>query len=347
MHVLLFTTAVWSASSRYRAKISFFQNINHIIHYYLRSYIPTTEHKTSPGCASHSISSTMEDSEFLTLMEQSISEYAMNCFINAGYDTPNVVVQMKTVGNCNSLDEIESFILKHYSDDDSCFPPTVQARRDTSATTSTHRKFVFPPGHRIRITDFINSVKAKFALAGKKRSSSSTFSAKKQKKSETSPTKERAQTTYDLKEIADDVRKRITDWLRKQAVAGENYLSELKEFKDYRVSVKLDHSEHPCASVYCELCDKSYKLMSKRPKLTMMLSNWTSHIKACIEKHTIKYDKGVGVLKTKPKQQPLFKYVNRSAKTQKSQPSISSHSKDVSPSEEGNSIVGSGDFLDF
>ena len=57
----------------------------------------------------------MEDTEFLTLMEQSIPEYAMNCFIN---DTPNVVAQMKTVGNCNSLDEIESFILKHYSDDD-------------------------------------------------------------------------------------------------------------------------------------------------------------------------------------------------------------------------------------
>ena len=65
----------------------------------------------------------------------------------------------------------------HYSDDDSCFPPTVQARRDTSTTTSTYRKFVFPPGHRIRITDFINYVKSKFALAGKKRSSS-TFSAK-------------------------------------------------------------------------------------------------------------------------------------------------------------------------
>ena len=88
---------------------------------------------------------------------------------------------------------------------------------------------------QIRITDFINSLKSKFALAGKKRSSS-TFSAKKQKISktdETSTTKERAHTTYDLKEIADDVRKRITDWLRKQAAAGENYLSELKEFKDY------------------------------------------------------------------------------------------------------------------
>ena len=42
-------------------------------------------------------------------------------------------------------------------------------------------------------------------------------------------------------------------------------------------------------------------------QLTMILSNWMSYIKACIEKHMIKDDKGVGVLKTKPKQQPLFK----------------------------------------
>ena len=57
-------------------------------------------------------------------------------------DTPNVVVQIKIVGNYNSLDEIELFILKHYSDDDSCFPPTVQADRGASvATTKKHREF--------------------------------------------------------------------------------------------------------------------------------------------------------------------------------------------------------------
>ena len=72
----------------------------------------------------------MEDGEFLTLMKETIPEYAMYCFLNAGYDTPNVVVQMKTIGNNNSLDEIESFILKHFSDDDSCFPPTMQGRGD-------------------------------------------------------------------------------------------------------------------------------------------------------------------------------------------------------------------------
>ena len=63
-----------------------------------------------------------------------------------------------------------------------CFPPTVQTKRNTSVASTTKRRgFVFPPGHRIRIIGFINSVISKYALPGKKRSSSSTFLAKKQK----------------------------------------------------------------------------------------------------------------------------------------------------------------------
>jgi len=85
----------------------------------------------------------------------------------------------------------------------------VQVRGDASlATISKQMKFVFPPGHRIGIMDFINSVRSKCAVTGKKRSSSSTFAAKKPKELETdeaTTTNERAQTTYDLKEIADDV----------------------------------------------------------------------------------------------------------------------------------------------
>ena len=143
----------------------------------------------------------MEDDEFLILMEQSIPEYAMNCFINAGYDMPNIVAQMKTIGNGNSLDEIESFILKHYSDDDSCFPPAAHNRRNSSSgvATTKRRQFVFPPGHRIRITEFINSVKSKYVLTGKKRSSSSTVPVKKQKLSEAAGAMVRTQAIYDLK----------------------------------------------------------------------------------------------------------------------------------------------------
>ena len=195
-----------------------------------------------------------DDHKFLTLMEQFLSAYAIKCFIYAGYDTPNVVAQMKTVGTGNSLDEIESFILKHFSDDDSCFPPTV--RKDDSIppllVSAKCRQFVFPPGHRIRITDFINSVKSSYASTGKKRPSPTTFLAKKQNSSsfeigEIGSKKEKSEATYDLNEIADDVRKRIIKWQRKQT---DTKLAELKEFHHYKVIVKLDCSEHPNVSVF-------------------------------------------------------------------------------------------------
>ena len=130
------------------------------------------------------------------------------------------------------------------------------------------------------------------------------------------------------------MRRRITDWQRKQAAAGEKHLAELKEFKDYRVTVKLDHSDYPSVSVYCELCDKPYKLMSKKSRLSIMLSNWTGHIKACTEKHRTKDEQGAEVNKTKPKQQPLLKYVSRSANNRESQPSTSSQGNHVPPSED-------------
>jgi len=38
----------------------------------------------------------MDDEELKSLMEQSIPKYAINCF---SYDTPQIVVQMKTTGD--------------------------------------------------------------------------------------------------------------------------------------------------------------------------------------------------------------------------------------------------------
>ena len=116
----------------------------------------------------------------------------------------------------------------------------------------------------------------------------------------------------------------------------------MKEFKQYKISVKLDHSDQPCASVYCELCHKPYKLVPKKPQLTMMLSNWTSHIKACVEQHINKDAKDAEEQKPKPKQQYLLKYGIISAKMQKSQSSTSSQ---ASLNEEGNSAVRSDNIM--
>ena len=116
----------------------------------------------------------------------------------------------------------------------------------------------------------------------------------------------RTQAIYDLKGIADDVRRRIIEWQRKRVLAGETNIAELKEFTDYKVIVKLDHSDLPSVSIHCELCEKPYKLMPKTAQqpAAVMLSNWTGHIKGSIEK--VKKDENGVVVKPKAKQHNLL-----------------------------------------
>ena len=85
--------------------------------------------------------------------------YAVNCLINAGYDDVNSIVLMKANAEPgNSLDQIESFIFTHFSDDASCFPPKITERPPGS------RKYIFSPGHRSLINDFINKIKRELNL---------------------------------------------------------------------------------------------------------------------------------------------------------------------------------------
>ena len=76
----------------------------------------------------------------------------------------------------------------------------------------------------------------------------------------------------------------------------------------------------------------------------MMLSNWTNHIKACVEKHINKDEKDAEEQKQKPnpRQQHLLKYGIISAKMQKSQSSTSSQ---ASLNEEDNSAVRSDNIM--
>ena len=62
----------------------------------------------------------------LTLVEQALPKYAVNCFLCAGYDNISAITQMMTdEGPDNTLDQIEAFILKYYSTSMSCYPSTI------------------------------------------------------------------------------------------------------------------------------------------------------------------------------------------------------------------------------
>ena len=70
------------------------------------------------------------------------------------------------------------------------------------------------------------------------------------------------------------------NWQNKLQDSSE--VKELREFSHYNLTVKLDSTDTPTAIIHCELCNKPYKLSRKSDKKTMILSNWTGHIKECV-----------------------------------------------------------------
>ena len=93
------------------------------------------------------------DRFFLLYESRPLPEYVVNCFLAAGYDVPEVVASMNTSEEPgNSIDLIEKYIHDHHSEDPNCrFYPLSDAGKP----------FRFPPGHRIRIQNFVYEQKQK------------------------------------------------------------------------------------------------------------------------------------------------------------------------------------------
>ena len=221
---------------------------------------------------------TCMDKELLSLMEKSLPMYAVKCFLYAGYDNIPAITQMVTEGLQNSIDEIEIFILKYYPRDKSCYPPTfVESHNETMPVTPT---FVFLPGHRFLINAFINDIKVKHSLNSKKSrkgydhdATSHPNKTKKQKVTCTAEEEISSKQSYDLQFISDDVHKRIVKWQRRQDFKE---MKELVEHTDYRVSFKLDISNHLEVSIWCGMCNKHFRLNQKEVacgNTVMMISN--------------------------------------------------------------------------
>ena len=240
----------------------------------------------------------MDEEEFMNLLKASLPPYIVQCFIMSGYDSARVVAQMTTNGPDNSINQMEKFILKEYSDDPSCY--------HMSKTKST---YVFAPGHRIKIADFINDVKA-YKVPVKRKLNNNLATKKKFRSHASSSVKDPPEPLeepqrFDLQSISDSVRKRIFKWVQQS-----NTLNHLKEHRDYAVKVTLDVSNTPTVSVLCTLCSKEYKLHNKDSttdidtedsKLNFMISNWTGHVKKCFNTKSCK--------SAKPRQQTISQFL--------------------------------------
>ena len=83
-------------------------------------------------------------------MKERLPSYAVKCFLAAGYDAPDVISSMNITEEWdNSTEVTEKFIDQHYRGHEEYY---------NNPILPSH-PFVFPPGHKIRIRNFVSEVK--------------------------------------------------------------------------------------------------------------------------------------------------------------------------------------------
>ena len=222
--------------------------------------------------------------DVVILMKQRLPEYIVNCFMSSGYDEMEVISTMDTSDKeHNSIDKIEKFIQRKY------------------ANSAEHNPFPspaleFPPGHRIRICNFVKEVKE---LRESCRSDKNVRTGKR-RKPESHPEynvpseKKRQKHVEDSEKEADDqesnvltvmgVSKQVRSSLRKWMAKQQNdRLGQLHEGEHY--SLQIIPKGTPGAflvSMKCLACGTS--VMLHQIKSSVMVSNWYRHAKLCFKK---------------------------------------------------------------
>ena len=191
----------------------------------------------------------MDSEEFTALMKE-LPLNVIQCLSLTGYDSLEVIAQMTTDGPGYSIDVIDNYILQEHSNDPSCF--------HLSNIKYTH---IFTPGHRIRLSNFIQTVKSqclKRKLPLPNTSNKQKPNSNLDKASNYAAAGVSANPTNNLKQIYEDIRKHSFNWVKTSV-----HMPRLKEHDDYTIKVKLNELNHPVATINCALCGKPYKLNEK------------------------------------------------------------------------------------
>ena len=93
-------------------------------------------------------SETNAELDVLTLMREKLPRYVINCLLASGFDVADVIMSMDVSEQPgNSIETIENYINDHYAGhEDYC---------NTPVSSCSVTPFVFPPGHRLRIRNFV------------------------------------------------------------------------------------------------------------------------------------------------------------------------------------------------
>ena len=214
-------------------------------------------------------------------MRKQLPEYIVNCFLAAGFDVPEVISAMDISDNPgNSIAQIEVFIARKYNGDPRFSPinPTVD--------------FEFPPGHRVRICNFVRDIKERcksntesHACNRKGKHSVGKHSVEKRsqvKKPRLTCTDD-SETELSITTVSNRIRRNVSAWIRKQTNPRLNNLQENVHF-----SIVVSHvPKDPCAltvSMRCIVCSTNVGLQKKDNSINdapYLISNWCRHVKKC------------------------------------------------------------------
>ena len=144
---------------------------------------------------------------------------------------------------------------------------------------------MFPPGHRIRICNFVSEVKQKHqpvenTSQRKRKCLAPSASSKKARKCADSDSDSESIVT--TSSIAIQIRSNIARWVRKQSCVK---LKNLKENKQFAVRVtNVAKSDIISAAIRCNACNTTIYLHQKNKSIKSspyLISNWTRHVKMC------------------------------------------------------------------
>ena len=203
------------------------------------------------------------------LMQERLPRYVVNCFQAAGYDELEVIASMDTTeGETNSISKIEKYIDSHHKSNPDMLP-------SYSSESFNSLPFEFPPGHRVRICNFVQEIKQLY-----RNTKSTNVSTKHCKQMSAKRLKLMTQQPDELPlsvdEIAQQVHESIRKWIQQQKQVA---LKSFNEGKHYSVIVNNHGNGQIAAVVKCGICHTTVRLHSVNRHY--QISNWTRHIKRC------------------------------------------------------------------
>lgn len=222
----------------------------------------------------------------ISLMKEALPEYVVNCFLAAGYDTTEVITTMDiSESPGNSIELIEKYISERYPKD-----PRYCNNPDSDLLLA--KRFEFPPGHRIRICNFICALRKKvqggndLMISSRKRKQqtvSQTSCKRARTCSISCSTSSETEAEPTISSVLNQIRKNISKWVKKQPDLHLKNLQENKQFSIMVTHVAKEQNTFSSA-IKCNACNVIIHLHQKDKSAKgnpYLISNWTRHVKTC------------------------------------------------------------------